>query len=217
MAGALATAAVKDGAGNLIAGGLRLLDVSGAGTGPHLWLHGLVDGVDGANRAAVDGNNRLQVQVGGSDATLSIGKAEDLASGDGHVGVPAMAVRASTPANTSGANGDYEFVRMLDGRVWIRDDRPLSGKGTKAVAVAGTSEALAGSTPCQWVTIQARATNTNAIAVGTAGVLATLTTGDGILLYAGESITIPASNLANVHIDALVSGEGVRFIYGNYT
>lgn len=49
----------------------------------------------------------------------SIGKAEDVASADADVGVPSMAVRKATPANTSGLDGDYEFLQMSAGRLWV--------------------------------------------------------------------------------------------------
>lgn len=48
----------------------------------------------------------------------SIAKAEDVASADADVGVPAMAVRKATPANTSGTDGDYEMLQMSAGRLW---------------------------------------------------------------------------------------------------
>lgn len=51
-------------------------------------------------------------------AATSIGKAEDVASADADVGVPAMAVRKATPANTSGTDGDYEMLQMSAGRLW---------------------------------------------------------------------------------------------------
>ena len=51
-------------------------------------------------------------------AATSIAKAEDAASADADVGVPAMAVRKATPANTSGADGDYEMLQMSGGRLW---------------------------------------------------------------------------------------------------
>jgi hypothetical protein len=49
----------------------------------------------------------------------AIAKAEDSASGDADVGVPALAVRKGTPANTSGTDGDYEFLQMSAGRLWV--------------------------------------------------------------------------------------------------
>lgn len=51
-------------------------------------------------------------------AAAAIAKAEDVASADADVGVPAMAVRKATPANTSGTDGDYEMLQMSAGRLW---------------------------------------------------------------------------------------------------
>ena len=62
------------------------------------------------------GTFAVQATVGAGAAT--IGKAEDAASADADVGVPAMAVRKATPANTSGLDGDYEMLQMSAGRLW---------------------------------------------------------------------------------------------------
>lgn len=90
------------------------------------------------------------------------------------------------------------------------------GHGVKTVASAGTDEALvASATPAKWVTIQARTDNTGNIAIGGAGVDANEATGTGVLLAAAASITLPVDDLADVFVDATVSGDGVRFIYGS--
>lgn len=146
--------------------------------------------------------------------TEGVAKAEDVASADGDLGIPAMARRTTTPTDTSSANLDYEMLQMAGGRLWVRDYQPLLGDNVKVVTTAGTDVALAASTVCAWVTIQAQTDNTNIIAVGVTGVDATIATGDGIVLYPGDVITIPCDNLATVFIDSLVNGEGVRFIYG---
>jgi hypothetical protein len=52
--------------------------------------------------------------------TLALGKAEDNPHQTGDVGVMALAVRASSPANTSGANGDYEPLQVDGGLLWAR-------------------------------------------------------------------------------------------------
>lgn len=88
------------------------------------------------------------------------------------------------------------------------------GHGVTNVTTAGTDVALASSTPAKWVVIMARRTNTANIAVGGSGVDATASTGNGVTLAAGESITLPVDNLADVYIDATVNGEGVRYTYG---
>jgi len=87
------------------------------------------------------------------------------------------------------------------------------GHGVKTVTTAGTDVALAASTPCKRVTVQAQTDNTNIIAVGGTGVDATIATGTGIVLYPGDAYEIDVDNLADVFIDSLVNGEGVRFAY----
>jgi len=88
------------------------------------------------------------------------------------------------------------------------------GHGVKAVTAAGTAEAIAASTAAKWVIVQAQTDNTGIIAVGGSGVLATVATGTGVALVAGALITIPCDNLADIFVDATVSGDGVRFTYG---
>lgn len=101
-----------------------------------------------ANTAGTDGDYEfLQMSAGRLWASsivtagaASIGKAEDVASADADVGVPAMAVRRATPANSSGADGDYEFLQMSAGRLWTN---ALIGDGTNTLTLvqdtAGTN------------------------------------------------------------------------------
>ena len=90
------------------------------------------------------------------------------------------------------------------------------GSGVKTVTTAGTDVALASSTAAKWVIIQAQTDNTSAVAIGASGVDATVATGTGLLLYAGDwTPRLDIDNLADVYVDALVSGEGVRYIYGS--
>jgi hypothetical protein len=72
----------------------------------------------------VDGSAVTQPVSGTVTASIAAGattiaKAEDVASADADVGVPAMAVRKATPANTSGTDGDYEMLQMSAGRLWV--------------------------------------------------------------------------------------------------
>lgn len=87
------------------------------------------------------------------------------------------------------------------------------GDGIKTVTSAGTDVAIATTTAAVLVVVQAQTDNTGLIAVGATGVDATVATGTGIILSAGDSIPIPCDDLANVFVDATVSGDGVRFIY----
>ena len=89
------------------------------------------------------------------------------------------------------------------------------GHGVKTVTSAGTDEALAGLTTCKKVTIQAQTDNTGWIAVGGSGVDATVATGTGVLLGAGDSFELEITDLSSIYIDATVSGDGVRYAYFN--
>lgn len=75
------------------------------------------DATTRGQRAAVSSGGALKVDI--PAAAAAIAKAEDVASADADVGVPAMAVRKATPANTSGADGDYEMLQMSAGRLWV--------------------------------------------------------------------------------------------------
>jgi hypothetical protein len=89
------------------------------------------------------------------------------------------------------------------------------GHGVKSVAVAGTAEPLVTqSTLANWVMIQAQTDNVGLVAVGAQGVDATVATGTGIALAAGQSLTLPVDNLQDIYVDALNAGDGVRFVFG---
>ena len=115
----------------------------------------------------------------------------------------------SAPEGSAGA------ARMTTDRKQIVSVQTITGlaDGVKVVATAGTDEALASSTACKRVIIQAQTDNTGYIAVGNAGVDATVATGTGVLLSAGEALDFEIDDLADVYIDSTVNGEGVRFTY----
>lgn len=46
-------------------------------------------------------------------------RAEDDASAGGHSGLVVLARRTDTPANQSGTDGDYEFLQVAGGRLWV--------------------------------------------------------------------------------------------------
>ena len=82
--------------------------------------------VDIASIAAGDNNiGNVDIVSGTITTVSSLGagttgpqKAEDAASANTDVGIPAMAVQKATPANTAGTDGDYEFLQMSAGRLW---------------------------------------------------------------------------------------------------
>lgn len=91
---------------------------------------------------AVTNVGTFAVQATLAAGAASIGKAEDVASADADVGVPSMAVRKATPANTSGTDGDYEFLQMSVGRLWtsstIDAALPAGANVIGAVTQSGT-------------------------------------------------------------------------------
>jgi len=103
---------------------------------------------------------------------------------------------------------------MVSGFPRIGHDVTGIGNGVKVVTTAGTDVCLvAVSTPAKIVIIQAQTDNTNGVAAGAVGVDATIATGTGVLLYAGDSIVFGVDDLLDIYIDSLVDGEGVRYIY----
>lgn len=123
-------------------------------------LNGYVDGLETLNGAinetapasdtASSGLNgrlqriaqRLTALLGAGAATIA--KAEDVASADADVGVPAMAVRKATPANTSGSDGDYEMLQMSAGRLWV-DPSGVTVTTKETRSTTGTQSSVAGS------------------------------------------------------------------------
>lgn len=67
---------------------------------------------------AVTNAGTFAVQATIAAGATNIAKAEDVASADADVGVPALAVRKASPANTSSTDGDYEFLQISAGRLW---------------------------------------------------------------------------------------------------
>lgn len=88
------------------------------------------DPATNAGVAPVDATNGLSVSITNASLTVAthaitlaagttaIAKAEDSASADADVGVPAMAIQKATPADTAGTDGDYAMLQMSAGRLW---------------------------------------------------------------------------------------------------
>tara|TARA_R110002072_G_scaffold1582_1_gene13136 strand:- start:2324 stop:2704 length:381 start_codon:yes stop_codon:yes gene_type:complete len=89
------------------------------------------------------------------------------------------------------------------------------GQGRQIVSSAGTSVALSTSVSCKSVTIQAEKNNTSDVIIGGSGVVGALLSREGIYLSPGDSVDFPIDDLSKIYIDALVSSEGVTYIYFN--
>lgn len=88
------------------------------------------------------------------------------------------------------------------------------GDGIQLVASAGTAEALAASsTPCRRVIVSARPENTDVVVVGASTVVAAVGTRRGISLAPGQNVEIPIKDVASLYVDAVVTGEGVSYVY----
>lgn len=83
----------------------------------HLWVDASGQTLTVGSHAVTNAGT-FAVQATVAAGATNIAKAEDVASADADVGVPAMAVRKATPANTSGTDGDYEMLQMSAGRLW---------------------------------------------------------------------------------------------------
>lgn len=113
------TVAVTEGAG------VNIDTRTEATNGNHRQVIIIGDPSTNAGVAPVDASAGLKVDLGAdNDVVISAGataiaKAEDVASAGADVGVPAMAVQKATPADTAGTDGDYEFLQMKGGRLWV--------------------------------------------------------------------------------------------------
>ena len=67
-------------------------------------------------------------------------KAEDIASANGDMGIAVMARRTATPADTSGADLDYEMLQMDNGRLWTA----TTVSGTVTVDGSGVTQPVSG-------------------------------------------------------------------------
>lgn len=83
----------------------------------------------------------------------------------------------------------------------------------KTSTTPGTAVAIAATTACLKVTIQALESNTDAIALGDVNTFAAMATQRGIVLYGRESVEWEVDNLADIFLDVRVSGEGVTVVY----
>jgi len=87
------------------------------------------------------------------------------------------------------------------------------GQGVKVTTGAGDHIVLGGDVTCQKIDIQAQTDNTGLIAVGFNNVDVTEASGDGIILYAGDTYSLEVNNLNLIYIDSTVTGDGVRYTY----
>jgi hypothetical protein len=138
---------------------------------------------DNSGSLTVDNAGTFAVQATIAAGAAAIAKAEDVASADADVGVPSMAVRKAAPANTSGTDGDYEFLQMSAGRLWVS-----AVIDTALPAGANAIGKLAANTG---VTI-------GAVEIAAAQTLATVTTVGTVTTLTGTTSLTPGVAAANL-------------------
>lgn len=107
---------LRDGAGD--AGSTSGSDAAIGSVGDAAWSSGDGTAIALLKTIASSALATDPVAVTLASGATAIAKAEDVASADGDVGVPAMAIRKATPANISGTDGDYEMLQISGGRLW---------------------------------------------------------------------------------------------------
>ncbi len=95
--------------------------------------------------------------------------------------------------------------------------------GNQTIAAAGTRVRLAeqATTTIKSIIVQALSNNTGVVVVGGSDVVAAVgahgaPTQKGIALTAGQSVAIDTDDVADVYLDATVSGDGVAWLALQY-
>lgn len=109
---------------------------------------------DTANQTDTASGKALPVQIRSSTGEDVI-KHEDDASADAHPGLAILAVRKATPANTSGTDGDYEFLQMSAGKLWVQAGATQKPSyGTTVVMTVTNLQSLASSATAGWQSVR---------------------------------------------------------------
>ncbi len=154
-------------------------------------------------------HHNVDAVIPGTGAT-NLGKAQDAAAGSTDTGIAMLAVRADTPADAAGTDGDYERLQSKDGRLYVRSTADLPSvfyTGENASISNVTAEPLTGNDePLKaGVWVQAALENTGTIMVTSSGG----TTGERLL--PGRKTYLPIDNVNKVYVLASVNGENASY------
>lgn len=186
---------------------------------------GVTRSADGAGNLLTSSSNALDINIksgsiGNSSfaVTLAAGataiaKAEDVASADADVGVPAMAVRKASPANTSGTDGDYEMLQISAGRLWASAtiDAALPA-GTNAIGkLSANGGVIIGD-----VNVVSNIPGTTATSLGKAEDAAHVTADTGVFVLAVRDDTLNATSGTEGDYEALHTNADGALWTSNY-
>lgn len=144
---------------------------------------------DNGGSITVDGTVTATIAAGAT----TIAKAEDSASADADVGVGMLAVRKATPANTSGTDGDYEFLQMSAGRLWVDPSGVTLTVASHAVTNAGTFAVQAAQSGT-WTVQPGNTANTTAwLVTGTGGTFPVTDSGGSLTVDNGGTFAVQAA------------------------
>lgn len=144
---------------------------------------------------------------GGAGENVNITGINGVAPAVGNGATNTGTLRVTLSNDSTGLVGLNAGVNTI-GKV---DINPYStvGSGQKTVALAGTQEVLAASTPIKSVTIKAHVSNSGLIYVGAASV----DNATGFILSKNDSVSLDVDNLADIWLDTNSNGDGVSYIY----
>ena len=170
-------------------------------------------------QSSMDGANFDNTPYVSKDSITAVKSVSQISNPSTRTVYIVLAPQAQVRIAVAVTSGSLEvYYREVDTSIptnLIGHDTTGLGHGVKTVTTVGTDEVLAASTACKWVIIQAQTDNTDKVAVGASGVDATVATGNGTILDPGDAVTLLTDNLADIYVDALVAGEGVRYLYGS--
>lgn len=87
------------------------------------------------------------------------------------------------------------------------------GSGRKTVTAGAAGQLTATATPSRVVKVKAFVENTDKVVIGGSAVVAALATRQGYELAPGESVDIRIDDVSKIYLDAVVTGEGVEYVY----
>lgn len=121
---------------------------------------------------------------------------EDVASANGDTGTIALAVRKATPANTSGADGDYEALQINAGNLWTKDSTLNTAVGTTADATVTAGFSTCSLIACIRAVANAALDTTPASTNMTQIGGNTILTGNGVTGTGSQRVTIASDQTA---------------------